>query len=214
MIIALFIPIWIATVIVRGALFLLGLVLIPLAVMCGAHDVMVAPYYEHEVRLFTWQVMRPFQNYEDGIDAGLEFKDSPVWVRILYWSMIRNPVNGFRWLPVVSTKIEPEKIKFDLSFYFNTKNTKNNINQNTKTSLSMLTALEEGVYFPNFQYFVRQGWYANYRIERRIGKYIVRFWIGNFKGYPSHKHGVNQTNDYQRYGSGPVLQLKIRKVKF
>jgi hypothetical protein len=199
-------PSYIIVFLLKAIFVILSPFLVGLAIIFNAHIKTKSPYFDKEVELFTWSIMKPYQNYEDGIDAGLEFPTAPKWVRILYWTVIRNPVNGFRWLPLVSTKIDPSKIKYILI------NESGTFTENSKLSRSVIDDYEEGRIYPNFIYFVRQGWYSNFRAEFRIGKNVIRFWIGNFKGYPSHTKGIF-SHDYQFYGSGPVFQLKrVKKL--
>lgn len=196
------IPIWIITLLAMIPLYLLGWILIPLAVLCGAYSIQISPHYKREVTLFNWKIMAPYQNYEDGIDAGLEFPNAPKWFRIIVWSAYRNPIEGIRWLPYISYKIRPENIKFIM------KSENYNVTEKDATGLTkwFLDDLEEGRYDKHFYYLTWDGLYGNFRVEFPLFGKTWRFWIGN-KIYPSHVKGVD-FNDYQRYGTDFAKQIK------
>ncbi len=105
--------------IVDFPLFLLGLVLVPLATTCGA-------YTRDGSARWTWPIMWPYQNVEDGIDGqGIGIVGgTPAqreWIaatngwsnfrRVFVWSALRNSVNNLRSVPGLSPIFDPPRIK-------------------------------------------------------------------------------------------------------
>lgn len=91
-------------------LYMTGLILVPLAVLTGAYDEQYT-FFGYFRPLFTWPLMAPWQNFEDGIfgpPSYLTYNSS--FERALKWTCFRNPVSGLRWLPPLSTLINPSKI--------------------------------------------------------------------------------------------------------
>lgn len=193
----LMILVWLLFVIIRVVVAILGAVIIPVAVLFGAYDVRTSPFYERDLTLFTWPIMAPFQNYEDGIDAGLELPNAPKWLRIIVWSAFRNPTNGFRWTPIVGSKYNQSKLKY-VTY------------PKISDTYRALWDLEEGVSHDQFFYLCYQGIYGNMKFQFVFFGYKVSFWWGNSKLYPSGKFIIPH---YQRYGVGPVgPSIKIKKL--
>lgn len=196
------IPAWLGTFLLIGILkvvfSLLGIIMIPLAVLFGAYQDKPSPMFENQIiKQWTWKIMEPWQNYEDGIVAGSEYKDKPEWFRIIYWSAIRNPANAIRFWSLTAPKVKQAQVKFIASW------------GSTKDNLPLATLLdkeEHGV----FWYLAWQGAYANFRIQFNINNgNQIRFWIGT-KIYPSSQHKIPY---YQRHGIGTTLQIKRLQPK-
>lgn len=184
---------WLPTFILIGLIslffILLGYIMIPIAVFFKAYEKRKSSLYpDRELLLFTWKVMEVFQNYEDGILAGEEYKDKPDWFRIIYWSAVRNPANLLRYVPLLAPIPNPMKVKYIASF------------GNNHPLARLLELEEKGA----FWYLAWQGPYANFRIQFWVGKRLWRVWIGT-KLYPSSQFVVQE---YQKFGCGTTFQIK------
>lgn len=140
-----------------------------------------------------------FSNQEDGLDGASEFRDKPLWFRIIYWSAIRNPANNLRFVPFLSLKIDPTKIKYvayGLKPY-----------DNTSFPLGQIPEL---YYYDRDDYtfvtLIWQGLYSNFRIQFKMFGRNWRFWIG-WKIYIHDIYGINPDN-YRYHGAGFATQLK------
>lgn len=110
------IPSWLLMVSLRLILICLGWVVVPIAVMCRAHQTFVTTsIYGEQVEKthFTWRLMWLWDNNEDGCGAGRQYRDmgSLGW-QIIYWSCLRNPVNNLRFVPILSCDISPNRVRF------------------------------------------------------------------------------------------------------
>jgi hypothetical protein len=136
--------------------------------------------------------MTPFQNWEDFIDNndkgdyGIK-KEWPLWRKIVAWNLIRNPAQGLRWMPILSCKIDPKRVRWMGSPHTN------------PMLYDMKPAKPECFY-------AYQGPYASlwWQYESIITKKIVRLWIG-WAIYPSDQHGVTP---YRKDGAGFKIQWK------
>ena len=196
-----FIPICSFFLLLRLAFFVLGLILIPIATFSKAYKTRKSKIFpDKNIWAWTWWFMYPWGNEEDGLVAGLEYIDKPLWFRIIYWTMIRNPANNLRFIPFFSAKIDPTKVDYIL--------------RKTVDGIPPLITrpyLEQAEETPPLTYLCWQGiWRANYRVEFKMFGTYWRFWIGNCKVYPSDIYGV-RPNSYRRYGAGPVTQFKKLK---
>lgn len=151
-----------------------------------------------EILVWKYKLMWIWGNDEDGLIGASEFKDSTIFVRIVYWCMWRNPANNIRFIPYLSVKPIPEKIQFKvfgkiLDFDGN----KVELDANYRI-------LDDDKY--RFTTLTWQGYYSNIRIQFKLINRIWRFWIG-FKLYPEDKFGLWEL-DYRKYGAGFARQLK------
>jgi len=108
---------WAAYIAVTIPLYILGWIMVPLAAACKAYvsiyDAEKAAKGEDPIVYhFTWPIMRPYFNFEDGV-ANTTYKGTtwPLWARIVYWSCIRNPINGLRTVPILSFKLKPGNVQ-------------------------------------------------------------------------------------------------------
>src|SRR5690606_34282094 len=120
---------------------------------------------------------------------------SPEWIRMIYWSMIRNPANGLRYIKQIAPLPNPEKVKFYL------KNGKLVVTEKDNWDYWILRGLEENALF---WYYASQGYYANFRIEFKFLNRYWRIWAGT-KVYPSSSQKIQ---DYQKHGIGSTFQIK------
>lgn len=176
------IPTWILFTGLYIILILAGWLAVPIAVVFKAYRETVGKHH------FTWPIMYIWDNYEDGIAAGRQYKDyGALWKQIIYWSCLRNPVNNLRIVPILSCQIEPSKVRFVGSF------TGQDIYKyDTK--------------IPHW-FFAWQGLYSNLYIHFMLGGKLRRLWIG-WKIFPTDIYGVTP---YRAKGAGFALQFKVVK---
>ena len=108
------IPFLILVQLLRFVFIVAGVFLVPIATFAKAYHKRKSKYLDREILAWTWGFMWPWDNEEDGIVAGLEYPDKPLWFRIIYWSARRNPANNLRYIKPFSVKIDPKKVKFTL----------------------------------------------------------------------------------------------------
>ena len=180
------IPIWCIFIVIYVPMILLGWILIPLAVLFGAYEVRQSQFYDKQILSFTWPIMFPWGNEEDGISAGRQYKDcGPEWKQIIYWTAVRNPVNNLRFVPILSVIVNPKKVRFignldDIQLY------------DTK--------------IPQW-FFAWQGPYANFYWQFNFLGHLRRFWIG-WVIYPTDIFGVT---NYRKFGAMFTIQFKVVK---
>jgi hypothetical protein len=189
---------WAVFIILYALLILVGWVLVPVAVLFHAYEFETLSLTYH----FTWRFMFIFDNYEDGICAGRQYKDlGKVWKQIIYWSCVRNPVNNLRIVPYLSCKIDKEKVRFIGSFCSYT----NNIIYPPDQSVFKILVHQYDTKVPQW-FFAWHGWYSNFYYQFKIGESLYRFWIGT-KIYPTDIYGVNPES-YRGKGAGFAIQFK------
>ena len=111
------IPMWIGFLALRTTLILLGWLLVPVAVLCGAHEKTFDSNKERkgedpDVYHFTWRLMWLWDNWEDGI-ANTTYWTAPNFlIQTLYWSCLRNPVNNMRRVPLFTVRIDPARVEW------------------------------------------------------------------------------------------------------
>ena len=114
------VPTWVLFSLFRLVMILLGWVLVPVAVLFRAYK-----RYEKnsiygepiEVHHFTWRFMYAWDNWEDGIAAGWQYRNMGTTPKqIIYWSCLRNPANNLRRVKWLSCDIFPNKVRFTGTF--------------------------------------------------------------------------------------------------
>lgn len=175
-------------------LVLLGWILIPLAVlfkaykaipMLGLLDGNGDPRVDYH---FTWKFMHVWDNWEDGIAAGKQYKNmGSIPKQIIYWSCIRNPVNNLRIIPYLSCKIDPTKVNY--------------IGGPHKS----MEAFDKKPPVPEW-FFAWQGIYSNIFWQFKLFGKLRRLWIG-WKIFPSD---ILRTEfGYRKNGAGFAIQFKV-----
>lgn len=198
-----FVPIWLVFLLFRTALIILGLILIPLMAVFHKYTTIkeISIINFREIINWKYKLMYVFSNQEDGILAGDELKEYPNWIRIIYWSAIRNPANNLRFIKAFSLLIDPAKVKY--------------LGSSFKTLSGIKLTAYPGTLNTLFDYdrddvrFVTltwQGIYANLRIQFKMFNKIWRFWIG-WKIYPHDTFSIPE-DDYRFYGAGFATQFK------
>lgn len=183
--------VWAAYMAAGLVLYLAGLVLVPLALLCKAY---LEQYtiFQKWVTLFTWSIMRPYNNLEDGLcPPEYELKYPNVWprVRMLMW-YLRNPVSGLRWTSYLSLLIKPANIKYVGSY-----------------GQAPADRHRYELKLPCWLY-IWQGPYSGLWTQFYMpfsGGSLWRFWIG-WKIYASD---IDATQfGYRAYGAGFAMQFK------
>jgi hypothetical protein len=187
--------------ILRTLVILLGFIMVPIAVLSGAYVKVESSYSnKHQpIYLFTWKIMRPWQNYEDGF-AWNTYKDfNNLLLNSIYWSCIRNPANGLRFLPITGPKLDIPKIGFVGSFGSVKDYYEDKISGRDST---WVLRYDEAT--PQW-FFAWQNFYANLFVHFKFRSKLYRFWIG-WKIYPAAK--ILGTPEYQKHGVGFATQFK------
>jgi hypothetical protein len=183
------IPTWIAFLILRTILILLGWIIVPIAALCKAYEAYDGHDGAGNFRIqyrFTWRWIWLWGNDEDGIaDATYKQFDS-MFMRIIYWSCLRNPANNLRFVPFLSCKIDPDNVLFIGTYGSNPE-----------------LILEYNKKVPLW-YFAWDGWYSNYCHLFKWRNGLWKFWIG-WKIYPDDITGVTP---YRINGAGFATQFK------
>lgn len=168
--------------------WILGFILVPIAAVCGAYymapgrDGTGAPV---AVFHFTWGFMFPWDNIEDGIANDTYVKFESMFMKIVYWSCIRNPANNLRVLPGTSCRIVPSEVRWVGGPHTD----------------PMLYDMKP----PKAEWFYAwQGPYASIWYQYNFRGQVYRIWLG-FKIYPSDVNGVTP---YRKNGAGMVTQWK------
>jgi hypothetical protein len=176
---------WAAFIATTGPLYVLGAILVPLAVYFKAWKTVKSKYYDYYVTVWSWPFMAPFTNWEDGVFSyNYLLKYQAAQKAALYW-YFRNPIDGLRWMPIFSCKIDPSKVRY--------------IGSLPKGADPFQYELKENNWF-----FAFCGLYSNLWVQFYISGVLYRFWIG-WKIYPGDIYGVTP---YRKNGAGFALQLK------
>lgn len=193
-----FIPIWLLFFLLRSVIIALGLIVIPPLAILHKYTTKTEISVINGRQILNWKykLFWLWSNQEDGILAGLELIGYPNFIRIIYWSAIRNPANNLRFVPFLNVKIIPYKVKFKLS---KMRNLQGNI---VKTP--SYYDYDRDQY--RFVSLIWQGIYSNLRIQFKLFGKIWRFWIG-WKIYAHDSLGI-KPNDYRAKGAGFATQFK------
>lgn len=109
--------VWFIRCLVFAVMALIGLILVPVAALCGAYAPSGISDYTG-VYHFTWPFMKPWDNVTDGIANNSYSGYTNMIARIFSWSAIRNPVYNMKtWTGTpFSCLILSEKITWVGSF--------------------------------------------------------------------------------------------------
>jgi len=198
---------WPLFLLVRTFFILLGYVMVPTAVLCRAYKEVDSEFSNkhQKIYLFTWKIMAPWQNYEDGF-AWNTYKDfGSLLLNAIYWSCFRNPANGLRFLPITGFKLDVSRIGFVGTFGTIEQY---RIHEEFNQDLTWVLRFDEST--PQW-YFAWQGLYSNFFWHFKLFGKLFRFWIG-FKVFP--KSLVLGVPEYQKKGVGFATQLKQVKRSY
>lgn len=198
------VPTWLMFVCLRTIMIMIGWVLVPIAVWFGEYHNRKSRYYDKEVLSFTWPWMFPWGNEEDGIGAGVQYRDmGSLDKQIIYWSCLRNPVNNLRFVRWLSCDIDPERVRFTGTFgeYLSQGMFEGVLGKPPSLQISQYDTKVP-------QWFIAwcgvySCWYWQFML---FGK-LRRLWIG-WKIYPTDVMGVTS---YRLYGAGFATQFKVVK---
>lgn len=195
-----FIPTYVLFLLLRTILITIGFVLVPLMAAFSRYTTTtsISKVNSREILVWKHKFMWLWGNDEDGLIGASEFRDSSIFVRIVYWNF-RNPVNNLRFVPFLSLKIDPAKIKYvayGLKPY-----------DNTSFPLGQIPEL---YYYDRDDYtfvtLIWQGLYSNFRIQFKMFGRNWRFWIG-WKIQIHDIYGIPETS-YRYHSAGFASQLK------
>lgn len=193
-----FIPIsiltWVIYAIIQVPLFIIGLFVIPLALLGDAHRFEKSRVFDdktHKIVRWTWWWMWPWGNEEDGVIGSSNYfkeKTAKGWPEFLIgfvWSALRNPTNNLRFTKYISVKIDPERVRYRGS----------------------LGPTHPDAYHDKkpMWFYARCGIYSGFYWQfMMLGTWLWRFWIG-WKILPSD---TIEVEEYRRPGAGFAYQFK------
>ncbi len=189
--------IWVAFLILRTLLIFLGWLVVPIAVMCNAFSFRVRTLAGKPVHFwyFDWKWMWIWGNDEEGIawyDTFTLGKKKIVFkslrAKIIYTSCFRNPANNLRYVPFLSCKIDPARVKW----------------VGGPHGLPASYDLKPGG--PEW-FFCWCGWYSNFWLQFKMFQSVWRLWIG-WKVFPYDVYGVT---DHRKTSAGFATQFKRLK---
>lgn len=183
----------------RTVIIFLGWIFIPIALLFKAYEVKKSPYNNRIGLAWSWWIMGVFQNWEDFLDNndkgdyGIK-KEWPLWRKIVAWNLIRNPANNLRYVPYLSCKINPSKVKFIGSL---------------GNSDDMLTEAQLRLYDkPTRQWFLCwHGLYSCFFWQFYLFGKLRRIWVG-WKIMPFDVFGLPDTS-HRKVSAGFATQFKV-----
>jgi hypothetical protein len=194
------IPSWILFMLcIRLPLIILGFVTVPLALLFKAYKLEVSKYNGRMIYVFTWPLMLPWNNPEDGFYYNGYF-DNGFILTSLRWTLIRNPVNGLREVPYLSCLINPELVRFHGSIV-SFDDFCGDYNMDLESFKEDVKKYDTKI--PQW-FFASCGFYSNFYWQFNLFGKLFRFWVG-FKIYPQDIYGVTS---YRKYGAGFGSQFK------
>lgn len=193
-----FIPIWLIFLAFRTLIIALGWIVIPPLALFYKFTTKqeISAVNGRGILNWKYKIFWLWSNQEDGILAGEELLGWPNAIRIIYWSALRNPANNLRFIPFLSVKINPNKIKYKVS--------KLSTTEGHVIEIASLYMYDRD--YLRFTTLIWQGFYSNLRIQFKMFGKIWRFWIG-WKIYAHDINGIDPTN-YRAKGAGFATQFK------
>lgn len=186
-----FFPIsWILFLTFRIVVILLGYIMVPIAVLLRCHHVRKSRIFkDRDIVAFKNDLFWLWGNEEEGIGW---YGSGSLSKRILYSEIIRNPANNLRYVPFISLKIIPNKVRWIGSLgNFNSRQGMNNVYEYDRDEVE-------------FWSLVWCGLYSNFRVHFPLKGKRYRFWIG-WKIYPEDMYGVK---GQRAMSAGFATQLK------
>lgn len=198
-------PMWALMFTLNTVLIVIGWLVVPVAVICGAYKERKSKYYDSQILAFTWPWMYLWGNEEDGIAAGIQYKDmGSVGWQIIYWSCLRNPVNNLRFVKWLSCNIEYDCVRF-IGTYGDVLSREEAINMiGIGRQGSTIDAYDSKT---KHWFFAWHGLYSCWYWQFVLFGKLRRLWIG-WKVYPTDIYGVTE---YRKYGAGFCTQFKAVK---
>lgn len=192
------IPIWILFLVIRSSLIFLGYLMVPMAIIFSGYKTSPSMFYKNVyVRKWKCNLFWLWGNEEEGL-GHYGNQDWPLWLRILYSDVLRNPANNLRFVQYLSLKIDPDKVNFVGSF--------GSSDDHLSSDVLKKYDLDEC----DFWSFSWQGFYSNFRWQGNfLGLGRRRFWIG-WKIYPGDILGIPSW-DHRTVSAGFATQFKRLK---
>ena len=174
----------------------------PIAAVCGAYQetgviegLIIKRYYH-----FTWRWMWLWDNWEDGIANATYVKFNSMFMKIVYWSCFRNPINNMRATPYLSCKVNPERVNFIGRIDGFDRITRADADGREYYIRQFDTKIPQ-------RFFAWQSiWHSNYYKQFVWGGELWRFWIGSAKIYPDDIW--RQDFGYRKMGTTAFVQFK------
>jgi hypothetical protein len=165
---------------------------VPIASLMGKYHTRESKIYENRlVRAFTQDFMWIWGNEEEGIGYYGSFK--ALVHKIIYSECFRNPVNNLRYVPILSFKINKEKVRFVGSL--------GNYGEIDREEIKKYDSDDH-----NFWSLTYHGIYSNFRVHFEVKGVRYRFWIG-WKIYPEDMYGLPEWS-HRNASVGFATQLK------
>lgn len=188
------IPLWLLFITLRTILILIGWVVVPIAAFFELHEVKSEMFngslvFRHH---WSWRILWLWGNAEEGL-SWYGDKDWPLFFKIVYGQCWRNPVNNLRYVPLLSVKIDPSRVRFigslgDWDYKY--------LSEDAVRSYD-----RDDVSFWSYTWC---GVYSNFRWQFMLGSKRYRLWIA-WKILPSDIYGIN---DHRKESAGFSTQLK------
>lgn len=193
-----FILTWILFLLFRTVFILLGLVIVPILSILNEYTTKIelSRINGRAIVNWKWKLFYIWSNDEDGVIAGSELIGYPAWIRMIYWSAIRNPANNLRFIRGLSCPIIADKVKYNYSEI--------KLIDDSEPYLINLYMYDRDNY--RFITLTWINYYSNLRIQFKMFNRIWRFWIG-WKIYPHDSIEISE-HDYRRFGAGFATQFK------
>lgn len=178
---------WPIFIILGLVIYLLGLILVPIALACEAYSIRYS-IFGYFKTLYTWRIMKLYSNLEDG-DLGPDYykPQKSAFVRGFMW-FCRNPAAGLRWLPYLSVLINSKKVQY-------------------VGNLGSVDPSQYEIKQPSFVY-IWQGayscfwWHFRVPFTNRLGRIMMGHKLYAADCKP-------QDYGYRRFGTGFAMQAKV-----
>jgi len=190
------IPIYLTFILLRTFLIVLGYIVVPIAAALELYETKSDLLAGNIVfrQHWTWRILWLWGNDEDGIS----WYGDPEWpnfVKIVYSQCWRNPANNLRYVPFLSVKIDPKRVRFigslgDWDYKYLSEDAVRNYDRDEVT----------------FWSFTWCGFYSNFRWQFRLGGKVWRLWQG-WKICPEDIYGVPESS-HRFKSAGFATQFK------
>lgn len=197
---------WALFLVLRTAFITMGFVMVPAGVLSGVEYRESKIYPGRQVLAFKHKMFWLWGNEEEGIGwydrigilnnswLNLTINLKHPVLKILYSEIIRNPANNLRFVPVLSVKIDPARVRFIGSF--------GDLADNFTPDLAKRYDSDD----ETFWLFAWCGWYSNIRFHFDMFGKRRRLWLG-WKVYAHDSYGIPDW-DHRKASAGFATQFK------
>ena len=202
------IPIWIFFLVLTTILNIIGWIVVPIAALCKAYvktDDNLSKPNDGPIYHFTWKFMKLWDNWEDGIANRNYYKAPNMFLQIVYWSCLRNPTNNLRAVPVLSLKINPEKVRFTGSITVYEDKLGNCMEGSPYDNAFKADTYLYDTKIPQW-FYCWCGLYSNFYWQFNLFGKLRRFWIGH-KIMPRDIYGIPEASHRYKL-AGFAIQFK------